>query len=634
MKKKSMSIAIASVLVAGVSAPAFAADRISGTRVSEAVPQSIEAAVGQRFVVQYRDGSSERADSRVLEAGLTSAVTRAGLSRTVPATKTSGARAAASARLLRPMGLPGYNVIATTRTLTAAESDSFLRELKADPSVVSAEVDHLYRHLGTAAPMAAPNDPNYAQFQWNFFNAVGGVRAEQAWDTSTGEGVVVAILDTGIVQNHLDLQANVLPGYDMISDRRVSRRAADGRVAGGWDLGDWVEANYCVQLGAPSHAADTSSWHGSHVAGTVAQETNNGSGLAGIAHGAKVLPVRVLGSCGGFGADIADGMLWAAGISVPGIPDNQNPAEVLNMSLGSGGPQACPAAYQAAINQVNNRGSIIVVAAGNSNANAGNYTMSSCDGVISVGATGITGAKAGYSSWGTRVDLSAPGGGGAGDGNPNGYIWQVTNNGTQGPVAGGWILRGFTGTSMASPHVAAGAALVQSALSALDRDPLNWEEMRDLLRSSARPFPVTIPTSTPMGAGILDLQALLAEATEEPCDPAVEECAPPATPILNAVPVRPLSGSADSETLYSIEVPAGATGPLSITTTGGSGDVSLHVSLDEAPGATGTWNSSRPGNAETIRINAPAAGTYYIKLTGVRAYSNVTLQARFTLPPV
>ena len=627
MKKKSMSIAIASVLVAGgLAAPASAADRISGTRVSEAVPQSLEAAVGQRFVVQYRAGSSERADKGVLEAGLASAATRAGLTRTVPATKTAGARAAASAKLLRPMGLPGYNVVTATRTLTAAESASFLRELKADPSVVSAEVDHLYRHLGTAAPMAAPNDPNYAQYQWNFFNPTGGVRAEQAWETSTGEGVVVAILDTGIVQNHADLQANVLPGYDMISDRRVSRRDADGRVPGGWDIGDWVEQNYCVQLGAPPHAADTSSWHGSHVAGTVAQETNNGTGLAGVAHGAKVVPVRVLGSCGGFGADIADGMLWAAGISVPGIPDNENPAEVLNMSLGSGGPQACPSAYQDAINQVNAQGAVIVVAAGNSNANAANYTMSSCTGVVSVGATGITGAKAGYSSWGTRVDLSAPGGGGAGDGNPNGYIWQVTNNGTQGPVAGGWILRGFTGTSMASPHVAAGAALVQSALNALGRDPLNWQQMRDLLTSTARPFPVSIPTSTPMGAGILDLESLLEKATEVPCDPEVEECAPPATSIDNQVPVRGLSGTG-GDTLYAIEVPAGVSGPLSITTSGGSGNVSLHVSLDEVPTATDyDYRSIRPGNSETVRINAPAAGVYYVLLSGT--YGNVTLQAR------
>src|SRR5690606_29027885 len=143
--------------------------------------------------------------------------------------------------------------------------------------------------------------------------------------------------------------------------------------------------NYCTQFGSPPHDADDSSWHGTHVAGTVAQETNNGSGLAGLAHGAQVMPIRVLGSCGGFGSDIVDGMIWAAGGSVNGLPDNQNPAEVLNMSLGSVGPAACSAAYQDAINQVNALGSIIVVAAGNSNGNAANYTMSSCDNVISVG---------------------------------------------------------------------------------------------------------------------------------------------------------------------------------------------------------------------------------------------------------
>lgn len=633
MKKSSISMAIVAAIVAGgIAAPnALAADPISGTKVTDVRPQSDDANGGYRFVVQYRDGAIERADAQRLKAGLDAAAARSGITRSLAGGKTSAARAPASARLLRSMAAPGFKVVTTSRTLSAGEAEGFLRELRADPAVVTAEIDHLYRHMADAAPAAAPNDPNYAQYQWNFNNVTGGVRAEQAWETSTGEGVVVAVLDTGVVQDHLDLAANILPGYDMISDQRLSRRDSDDRVPGGWDVGDWVEENYCTALGAQPHPADVSSWHGSHVSGTIAQETNNGRGLAGIAHGAKVVPVRVLGSCGGFGSDIADGIIWAAGGSVAGIPDNENPAEVINMSLGSGGPAQCSASYQAAIDQANALGSIIVVAAGNSNANAANYTMSSCNNVISVGATGITGAKAGYSNYGARVDLSAPGGGGGVDGNPNGYIWQVVNGGEQGPTAE-WFLGGMTGTSMASPHVAAAAALVQSALSGLDRDPLDWEEMRDLLTSTARPFPVTIPTSTPMGAGILDLERLLDKATEEPCDPAVEECVPDSIPLANGTPLRQLTGTAGSETLYSIEVPAGVTGPLSITTSGGSGDVSLHVSLDEAPEDTGTWNSTRPGNSETIRINAPAAGIYYIKLAGNRAYTNVTLQARFTAP--
>src|SRR5690606_7281230 len=129
-----------------------------------------------------------------------------------------------------------------------------------------------------------------------------------------------------------------------------------------------------------------------------AQETNNGIGVAGLAHGARVMPVRVLGSCGGFGSDIADGIIWAAGGEVPGLPLNENPADIINMRLGGTGPSSCPSYYQAAINPSLSLGSIIVVAAGTSHANSGTSTMSSCQNVISVGATGINGGKASYSN--------------------------------------------------------------------------------------------------------------------------------------------------------------------------------------------------------------------------------------------
>ena len=635
IKKGKMSLAIAAAMLAGGAAiPAAMASDISGARVLDAQPVVTGEAAPARFIVKFHDGARALADDRVMSRSLDSAVSRAGLARALPMTRNAPARAGVDAQLLRKMAVPGWTVVRTSRGLEGAELNRFISELAADPAVAEVEVDQLYQRLQTqSAPAMTPDDPNYAQYQWNFFNPAGGVNAEPAWDISTGEGVVVAILDTGIIEGHADLAANVIPGYDMISDKRVSRRDADGRAPGGWDLGDWIEPNYCTGWATGgSHGAQDSSWHGSHVAGTVAQETNNGSGLAGIAHGAQVMPVRVLGSCGGFGSDIADGMLWAAGAPVDGMPVNENPAEVLNMSLGSVNPTACPALYQDAIDEVNDLGSIIVVAAGNDNLNAGDFTMASCSGVISVGATGITGAKAGYSNHGARVDLSAPGGGGSVDGNPNGHIWQVVNGGVQGPVAGDWWLGGMSGTSMASPHVAAAAALVQSVVDV----PLDWEQMRDLLTSTARAFPVSIPSSTPMGAGILDLEALLEAATEEPCDPEVEECepaGPDATMLVNKVPVRGLSGTAGGEVLYAIEVPAGVTGPLSITTSGGSGDVSMFVSLDEEPNADASdWRSTRPGNNETVRVNNPAAGTYYVKLSGVRAYSNVTLQARFEAP--
>jgi len=575
---------------------------------------------GQRFVVKTTAASAP--GRAALTSALGTSVRRAGLATAVQATTTAAARPAATARVLRSMGAPGWHVVQASRALTASEQASFIRELSAEPGVLKVEPDRLYQRADVARtaqalPAAAPNDPNYARFQWNFNNATGGVRAEQGWEISTGEGVVVAVIDTGIVQNHVDLAANVLPGYDMISDKRVSRRDTDGRVAGGWDVGDWVEANYCTALGGQPHAPEDSSWHGSHVAGTIAQQTNNGIGLAGLAHGAKVVPVRVLGSCGGFGSDIADGMLWAAGAPVEGLPVNPNPAEVLNMSLGSGGPQACPALYQDAINQVNNLGAIIVVAAGNSNADAGTYTMGACSGVIAVGATRVTGGKASYSSWGTRVDLSAPGGGGSIDGDPNGYIFQAINAGTTRPT-GEYVLGGFTGTSMASPHVAAAVAMVQSVVDV----PLKWGEMRELLRRTARPFPAAIPGSTPMGTGILDVATLLNRATQPPC---TENCAPPTVELSNKVELRGLSNGAE-DAVFSFRAEAGKT--LSFMTYNGTGNVSMYVAAGRVPTPTDRdgFSTRANSNTETVRFTAPVAGTYYVRLTGT--YAGMTLVAR------
>ncbi|MDI9272435.1 S8 family serine peptidase [Stenotrophomonas sp. PFBMAA-4] len=619
---KPLAAAIASLLLAtGVNA----APRLDTTKVvkREATTPATagQASAGQRFIVKMTSRSSQ--GRAALSSSLSSSSRRAGISVGIAATSSSPARPAASAQVLRSMASPGWYVVKTSRKLTASETANFVRELAAEPGVSTVQVDQLYQPLdvGTRAvqPRLVPNDPQYGTMQWNFHDATGGVRAEQAWDKSTGQGVVVAVVDTGVVQNTPDLAANVLPGYDMISDHLVSRRDTDERVAGGWDMGDWVEESYCTQMGAPPHVGRASSWHGTHVSGTIAQQTNNGAGLAGLAHGAKVLPVRVLGSCGGYGSDISDGILWAAGATVEGLPVNPNPAEVINMSLGSSAPQACPQIYQDAINQVNAMGVVVVVAAGNSNADAGTYTMSSCDGVISVGASRVTGGKASYSSWGSRVDLAAPGGGGSVDGDPQGFIFQVINAGATQPTDQ-FSVGGYTGTSMASPHVAAAAALVQSVAPV----PLKWNEMRDLLKRTARPFPAAIPASTPIGVGILDANALVTAATAEPCDPKTEDCTPPAVDLSNKVELRNLT-SASGDVTYRFTAVAGK--PLTVMTLSGSGNASLYVAAGRVPTSSDfDASSTRATNTETIRIASPKAGTYYIRMTG--NFSGLTLVAR------
>ena len=145
---------------------------------------------------------------------------------------------------------------------------------------------------------------------------------------------------------------------------------------------------------------------------------------------------------------------------------------------------------------------------------------------------------------------------------------------------------------------------------------------------TARPFPVTIPASTPIGSGIVDAKAALDKALEEPCDPNVEQCEPDATPLVNRVPVNGISGVAGSEALYALEVPAGVSGPLSITTSGGRGNVTLLVSFGEEPNlGNADYTSARPGNNESVRVPSARAGTYYIKLVGTAAFSNVRLLA-------
>lgn len=602
-----------SVLIAAIVPMAMAAGPIKGTRIVQPKLQAVDTSTGAyRFVIKYKDGAAELRDTTVQQKALNAAVSRAGLNRA--GTSAVSSRGPVQATQLRRLGVPGWSVVKTSRKLNATEARAFLQELKADPAVAKVEIDQMYR------PTLVPNDTRYATYQWNFSNAVGSVNAESAWDVPNGqgEGAVVAVLDTGIVQNHMDLANNVIPGYDMITDHEVSRRETDERVPGGWDVGDWVEANYC----GGTHAAEDSSWHGSHVAGTIAQETNNASGLAGLAFKAKVMPVRVLGSCGGYGSDIADGIIWASGGTVTGMPANTNVADVINMSLGSVNPASCPALYQDAINGANSRGTIVVVAAGNDDADAGTYTMGSCSGTIVVGATGISGARAYYSNWGTRVDLSAPGGG-VNEGSPNGYIWQIANGGTTRPDTT-WYYTGMAGTSMASPHVAAAVAMVQGALSAANRDPLSWTAMRDLLKQTARPFPVAPPSNKPIGAGILNVKAALDEALEVPCDPQTQDCG---TPLTNKVAVSGLSGAAGSETLFTFEAQAGSV--LSIMTYGGTGDVSLYVKFDAQPTPTSyDAKSTRAGNSETVRFTAPQAGTYQIKLVGVTAFSGVTIVAR------
>lgn len=604
---------LATAVAVTLAAPAAMAASPTKLETREAPSAAPAAAPGARLIVTYRDAAAPKS------VKLRTVNNAAARSRSMTTASARTGSKAPSAMLMRKLAV-GADLIRLDRKLGVAELNTLVRELKADPAVVSVEIDELMQHTGTARiktdvqPQLTPNDPYYAQYNWHLQDNAGGIRAPSAWDVSTGEGVVVAVIDTGIV-DHPDMNANMLFGYDFITDAFVSRRGTDDRAPGAHDYGDWNDdAAQCQVRG--------SSFHGTHVAGTVAELTNNGVGMAGIAHNAKVLPIRALGRCGGYTSDIADAIVWAAGGEVPGVPTNPNPAEIINMSLGGSG--SCKSISQTAINQAVALGTTVVVAAGNSNSEVANFSPASCDSVISVAAGRITGGRASYSNFGAKIDLTAPGGGGGADGNPNGYVWQAANNSDTSPEEGEPSYMGMAGTSMASPHVAGVAALVQSAVVAAGGAPKTPAELEAILVQSARAFPAT--PDKPIGSGLLDAPAALAKAMEVPCDPDVEECAPDAIELTNMVPVGNLSGTSGTETLFSFEVPAG-TNLFNLMTYGGTGNASVYVSADEAPSADAyDYKSTRPGNNETVRVRNPQATTYYILVTG--SYNGMTIQAR------
>ena len=342
-----------------------------------------------------------------------------------------------------------------------------------------------------AHALIVPNDPDYPK-QWALFDPVGGVNAASAWDLQTGSAsVTVAVLDTGSTQ-HPDLAGRFLPGYNFISDPFMANNAV-GRTPDASDPGDGTKDGDCGD-GVPGRA---SSFHGTFVSGIIGANSNNGVGISGLDWNAKLLPVRVLGKCGGTFDDIVDAITWAAGLPVAGVPPNPFPARVINMSLG--GPIGCPQALQDAINAALTQGVVIAVAAGNESSDAMSSAPANCSGVITVGASTRQGDIASYSNFGLRVDLSAPGG----DGLVQDWILS-TGNDSSGP--GNPIYEYAIGTSAAAPHVAAAASLL------LARNAnLTPGRIQDLLTGATRDFVngTACGRTAQCGSGTLDISLAL-----------------------------------------------------------------------------------------------------------------------------
>jgi len=412
-----------------------------------------------RFIVHFTAGTPAALDDTVARAELAAA----------------GSAAGHDLGFVRRIATGGV-LFSTESALDARASKALMASVAGRAGVAYVEPDAVMRATFT------PND-TYYYLQWHYSEATAGMNLPTAWDNATGTGQVVAVVDTGITA-HSDLDANILPGYDFISSSTAARDG-NGRDSSPADQGDWWAAGEC---GLPY--GSNSSWHGTHVAGTVAAVSNNAKGVAGVAFNAKVVPVRVLGKCGGTLSDIADGIIWASGGTVSGIPANANPAKVVNMSLGGGG--TCGATYQNAINSAVSRGTTVVVAAGNENTNASSSQPANCANVVTVAGLDRAGNRASYSNYGTVVDVSAPGGetdAVAADG-----IASTLNTGTTTPGTETYVY--YQGTSMATPHVAGLVALM------LSKKSMTPSEVEASLKANVRPIPGTC--SGGCGAGLVD----------------------------------------------------------------------------------------------------------------------------------
>lgn len=350
----------------------------------------------------------------------------------------------------------------------AGDVDALAKTIAADPHVEAAEP--LMRFTASFVP----NDPMFDQ-QWNFKM----INMPKAWEQTHGKGVVVAVLDTGIA-------------YEDHDDFRTVPDLKGVKFTEGYDF-----------VNKDRHANDDHG-HGTHVAGTIAQATNNGEGVAGVAFEATLMPVKVLDHFGsGTSADIADAIRWAS----------DHGAKVINMSLGGGGRSLV---MEKAVEYARKKGTVVVCAAGNGGRGVVEFPAA-YPGSVAVGAVGPKGTKAPYSSWGKELDVAAPGGD-----KSQGEAAGVLQNTIDPQDVSQAVYASYQGTSMATPHVAGVAALLFAA------GAKNPDQVEKALFTSAHPAAGTKGWSEQYGHGVIDAEAAL-KALKKIRGADVSELLPPET---------------------------------------------------------------------------------------------------------
>ena len=598
------------LILAGVCAaavpPARAAER---GPVFTSPPAQASAATEARVIVKFKAGSSlMRALS--VQRGLNALPQQAQtLSARLGLALTDGIPIGARAQVVKAQGI---------------SSRDLADRLAAQPDVEYAVPDGRVHAFG-----AVPNDPLYADNQpsatpvvgqWylraptsativDATSVVSAINAQAAWTLTNGNpGVVVAVLDTGVRADHPDLAGKLLPGYDYVS-----------KVSGAADPGDYVtQADVTPSSGCTqADVGHASSWHGTQTAGLIGAATNNGIGMAGIGRNVMLLPVRVLGKCGGYDSDIQAAMLWAAGLgAAPDGSMNPNLAKVINLSLGSPGscnPNAIPAngaaGYVDVIRQVNAAGVVVVAAAGNDGLAVG--LPANCPGVIAVAGVRHAGTKVGYSDLGPEVALAAPAGNCV---NLTGQclfpLLTTSNSGKTTPVLGaaGAIYTdggadASVGTSFSAPLVAGTVGLMYSA-----NRTLTPTQVLAALRATARPFP-----ATNAGAGVTACTAPSSVAQNTECYCTTSTCG---AGLLDAgAAVANVAILTANINVASTSVTAGAAVALDGSSSSTAAGRTVTGYQWAISGGAGVAAFTSATNAQTATLQTSAPGTVSVSLT-------------------
>ncbi len=457
-----------------------------------------------------------------------------------------------------------------------------IKALQKQPGIKYAEPNY----IRTAA--LAPNDTYYS-YQWHY----PLINLPDAWDVTTGstggQDVIVAVVDTGVLLGHEDLQGQLVSGYDFIANPAIALDG-DGLDANPDDPGDQSMGN------------SSSSFHGTHVAGTVAAASNNARGVAGVSWGAKIMPLRVLGKGGGTSYDIGQACLYAARLANDSGTLPPRRAEVINMSIQGYG--SFSQAEQDVYTQVRNASVIIIACSGNKNQYTHSYPGSYA-GVVSVAAVDMNKNRAPYSNYHNTVDVAAPGGDTSQDQNGDGYqdgVLSVGGNDSSGTIQMNYPF--MQGTSMASPHMAGVVALMEAAaLTASSPYNLSPDQLDNYLISGD--ITVDIGTSgrdNEFGYGLIDANkaVLTARATSAP------------SPKLSVSPPSLNFGSnTNSATLTASNSGSGNLNIISVTdnaswmVVSGSGLGTYSVTADRAGLGTGTYNGTITFNSDVNDVNVP-----------------------------